>query len=1067
MRPLVLAMQAFGPFAGVQEVDFTRLGARALFLIHGPTGAGKTTLLDALCFALYGDSSGGEREPRAMRSDHAAPQLATEVALEFALGAERYRVVRQPAQRRAKQRGSGFTEAPATAQLDRFDGSAWVSVAAQPGKVTAEVAARLGFDSDQFRQVIVLPQGRFRELLTARSDQREAILQTLFRTERYRLLGEELKRRAREVEDDAKVLRLRRETLLGQAQAESVEALAERRGAMQEEHAAAQVQAREARALAAAARTRLEKGRADARALADLADATQAVASLEAVRPAIEAQRCELELARRAERLSPLDEGAREAAGVRDQAAARLVRAQAALDAAAAARAAAAATLATEAGREVQRESARRRQAELEGLVETVARLARVEAQRRADEEALRQCAVRLDALKTELVGRRARQSEATAQLDALRQQAAAVEHLGQQVRAHEERLRRLERLATSREQARAAEAALARRRTDLQTADAVLGTARASLEAGEQHWFEAQAAVLAQALVDGSPCPVCGATDHPAPAHRAAEGEPALVGDAALKKAREAVRKAEAARELALRAAHDAEKPLLEARARVAELEAGLAAESSAEDPGSDGERGAAAVEIGPAPATVVLEPGSVPAAVVLESGQAPATGLVDTNSAVAAALAALQSRLVEAQAAAARLAQAGKEIEAGGLAIADAEGRCTALETERAAIATRVATSDGELGVLRGAVPEPLRSPGRLEAEIAAARTTRETLERAWQAAGEGDRSAASALAAAQASLAAAAAERERAMQAAELARARFNAGLTESGFAGEAEFRAAWRAGDAIAALDAAIARHEQALAAAADRLQRARQAAGNLVAPDLPALEAAAVAVDARLEAALKREQELAGAIVAAERTLAELQRLAAQAGACEVRFAVLGRLAEVAGGANPRRMSFQRFVLATLLDEVLEAASLRLVRMSRNRFELRRVREATDLRSAGGLELEVFDHYTGTARPASTLSGGEGFLAALSLALGLADVVQSRAGGIQMETLFIDEGFGTLDPESLDFALRTLIDLQQSGRLVGVISHVAELRERMDVRLEVVSGPRGSEVRVVR
>jgi len=172
--------------------------------------------------------------------------------------------------------------------------------------------------------------------------------------------------------------------------------------------------------------------------------------------------------------------------------------------------------------------------------------------------------------------------------------------------------------------------------------------------------------------------------------------------------------------------------------------------------------------------------------------------------------------------------------------------------------------------------------------------------------------------------------------------------------------------------------------------------------------------------------------------------------------------VLGRLSEVANGNNPRRMTFQRFVLATLLDEVLEAASLRLLRMSRGRYALQRVREQGDQRVAGGLDLEVFDHDTGGTRPANTLSGGEGFLASLSLALGLADVVQSRAGGIQLDTLFVDEGFGTLDPESLDFAIRTLLDLQQAGRLVGIISHVTELRERIDVRLEVRPGVAGSQ-----
>jgi exonuclease SbcC len=226
--------------------------------------------------------------------------------------------------------------------------------------------------------------------------------------------------------------------------------------------------------------------------------------------------------------------------------------------------------------------------------------------------------------------------------------------------------------------------------------------------------------------------------------------------------------------------------------------------------------------------------------------------------------------------------------------------------------------------------------------------------------------------------------------------------------------------------------------------------------------MPALLAARDAAAVQLEAAIRQRSELAAVRDALLQCKGLLDSLAAEGRDVETRYAVLGRLSEVANGNNPRRMTFQRFVLATLLDEVLEAASLRLLRMSRGRYALQRVREQGDQRVAGGLDLEVFDHDTGGTRPANTLSGGEGFLASLSLALGLADVVQSRAGGIQLDTLFVDEGFGTLDPESLDFAIRTLLDLQQAGRLVGIISHVTELRERIDVRLE--SGPAWRAVR---
>src|SRR5690606_10991420 len=283
------------------EIDFTTFGDSALFLIHGPTGAGKTTLLDAICFALYGDTSGGERDARAMRSDHASAKVETEVELEFTLGEKRYRVFRKPAQRRPKLRGEGWREVPAEAQLDRMgDDGEWQSLATQPGKVSAAIRDLLGFDSAQFRQVIVLPQGRFRELLDARSEQREAILQTLFRTEICRALADELKRRARALEDAGRDNRTRREQLLEHAGHETLEALAEHRGELATEHARLQAGEAPAREREAAARAALERGRSVAQVLRERDEALQAERALGEAALAIDAQRRELDAARKA-----------------------------------------------------------------------------------------------------------------------------------------------------------------------------------------------------------------------------------------------------------------------------------------------------------------------------------------------------------------------------------------------------------------------------------------------------------------------------------------------------------------------------------------------------------------------------------------------------------------------------------------------------------------------------------------------------------------------------------------------------------------------------------------------
>jgi len=174
-----------------------------------------------------------------------------------------------------------------------------------------------------------------------------------------------------------------------------------------------------------------------------------------------------------------------------------------------------------------------------------------------------------------------------------------------------------------------------------------------------------------------------------------------------------------------------------------------------------------------------------------------------------------------------------------------------------------------------------------------------------------------------------------------------------------------------------------------------------------------------------------------------------------------KYEQIGHLYEMSKGQNRFRITFERFVLAAFLDDILLEANDRLRKMTSGRYELLRKVDPTRKNVQSGLELTVFDQYTGMERHVKTLSGGESFKASLALALGLAAVVQNNAGGISLETMFIDEGFGTLDPESLDQAIEALLEIQSNGRLVGIISHVPELKERIDANLEVIATQTGS------
>jgi len=289
-------------------------------------------------------------------------------------------------------------------------------------------------------------------------------------------------------------------------------------------------------------------------------------------------------------------------------------------------------------------------------------------------------------------------------------------------------------------------------------------------------------------------------------------------------------------------------------------------------------------------------------------------------------------------------------------------------------------------------------------------------------------------------------------------------FEEALAAAHFHDRTDFDRARRRPEEMQSLADTLDTYASALAAATQRLAVAEQLAEGLSLPDLPALQAERNEAQSRFAQAAEALGRAQSERAALDHLDAELNRLTQALGVQDRRFRAVANLARVARGDDGDRVSFERYVQGAILDEVLVSASGRLRRMSKQRYALRRVALSTDQRKAGGLQLEITDTHTGRARSVSSLSGGEGFQASLALALGLSDVVQRHAGGIRLDTVFIDEGFGSLDPEALDLALRTLEDLNQGGRLVGLISHLEEVKARIPARLEVTPGPGGSHAR---
>jgi DNA repair protein SbcC/Rad50 len=202
VRPLKLTMQAFGPYADIETIDFTELGNRTMFVISGKTGAGKTTIFDAISYAIYGKASGEDRNGPELRSQFAKADLVTEVSLDFAIRNKAYSITRLPQQPKKKEKGEGFTTLPAKAELYSWDENGEKKLlATKINDVEEKIKEIMLIDSNQFRQILMIPQGEFRKLLTSDSKDKEVILQRLFHTQIYKLVEERLKTESTELKN--------------------------------------------------------------------------------------------------------------------------------------------------------------------------------------------------------------------------------------------------------------------------------------------------------------------------------------------------------------------------------------------------------------------------------------------------------------------------------------------------------------------------------------------------------------------------------------------------------------------------------------------------------------------------------------------------------------------------------------------------------------------------------------------------------------------------------------------------------------------------------------------------
>lgn len=1092
MRLHTLTLTAFGPFPGTERIDFDALSQDGLFLLHGRTGSGKTFVLDAITFALYGQVPGdrGSGAVR-LRSDHAPPQRSPEVVLEFTQSGCRYRVTRSPAHTVAKQRGAGTTQRNQSARLEVRESGAWTAGANGVQAVAKELQEILPLDRLQFTKVILLPQGDFAEFLRSSSKEKQGLLERLFDTERFVILQQQLREEAKaaaeQVREINRTIELQHAAVgdaaaqllgedwveqdraeqdwaeQGEADPSTEDIGAEDAGADDDgtEDIGAEDAGAEDEDAHGEGAGRQERSAEDldpeqvfAEAAVAQGDRRRAVLTgqLEALTGRRQLAQQEAETLRRrrtvltrwtehsrrrqdheeqrsgAEQARSALERHHEAEGLRSW----FHTASAAHQEAEQARAAASRSV----------EGARRAVADQKDIpAERLLSLpeAATPQSEPAVEEALRELAAlqgRLTAqdaaaLEQEQQSLAARRRRLAEEQENLRTQEAAA------ARRAEELLTEVDRLTASREDVEELDSRRERLQTSLEELrerlekvgllerlQAEHGQARQELGQREDQAEQASAAHrellrrhlrgvahrLAGQLEEGEPCLVCGSVEHPAPA---SPDE----GSVTEEEVEEALRRSRQASEQ--RAA--AETTVRGLLSRIAETAEELEPEAAQlRDPSEEAAGRLAA----------------------LRSGSESSRREAEEE------LSRVQAQRAEQRRGAERLEAARQECTDAEKALADHRHRLQLREAEQRRAAEDSARIEQTVAGLRGthqSIEERLTALDRLERVLTAAR---DALRRA-------------------------SATDDQARRAQQEAEQR----LEESRFADRSEAESALVEAAAVAGLRERV----QDWDSAAERLRleseqedvvegRRLQEAGE-PAPQEEQVRAA----EERAEGLAAEQEEDRRALDRFTDRLRGLKEHTArlEAGlrtrrehlAEQLRRSELAATVNGDGPDNTRRMTLSTFVLAARLERVAQAATRHLQIMSEGRYRLLHDDDASG-RGFQGLDLKVHDEHSDDERPTSSLSGGETFMASLAMALGLAEAVQADAGGIGLESLFIDEGFGSLDEETLEHVMAALTRLQGEGRRVGVVSHVTEMHRAIPVQLRIRRGGQGSSTQMI-
>ncbi|MUK90762.1 AAA family ATPase [Ornithinibacillus sp. L9] len=1015
MKPLKLKMTAFGPYKHTETVDFQELKDNKLFVISGNTGAGKTTIFDGICFALYGSASGTDREDHKMlRSDFADDHTHTSVELEFELHGRTYRILRQLGH--VKQ-GNKSKTGEKYEFYEKVDGKEIPCVDRQMvSEIDKKVEAIIGLTQDQFKQIVMLPQGEFRKLLTSQTENKEAILRRLFKTESYKYMNEILKNKKNMVEQEYRqvqqnleqfvqnirvALPTREESSLFQVLAEEhynvnqiVTGLEEEAIYYQEQIDIDQENYNKAYEAHAKKQEELSSAKALNDRFVELDQKENQLKSLQEQIPHFDSKEKQLE---KAERASHIEVYEKQTSEWRQEEKAKknsLASTKAAKERADQQLETAKTIYQQEEQNKTKLEEVGKQLDRLKEILPTVKDIAKLE--RELEELRLKgtQASKRLENAKEKLEKKKHTTEETNKKIKQMDLEVSKLHEKSQK-------------LTEMRQHAIGLKAFLSLQRTSTDLKQDVNKKKEAFLKVKETYakleeaWVNNQASILASHLHDGEACPVCGSLEHP---NKAINDQQAVSKD-----------------ELDVLKKELDEKDGLY-RSAVAKQETTLSQlKEQAEELASLDIRAEEAESVN----KTLIEEGTKLGKEVEHLKQ-------------------LKEDLEKQKELNEKATEEVKQLEA----------QKEELDRTYQELRTSYKTSKAVYEERLRNIPEEVRVLSKLEQEINETEQRKKQLEKAWEDAQKMLEQAKENQTKAASNLDHAVKQLEETKSKAEKAEMQFMEELKKASFESEDAYHQAKQPELERNQLKKTIQEFNESLSTVKQQVSDLKEYLKDKTRVDLEAMQRAVGELKEAYESAYKKLNASKEFYQEAIQLKANILATDDQASKLEKKLATITDLYDVARGQNGQKISFERYLQIEYLEQIIDAANERLRRLSNGQYYLIRSDRQESHGRQSGLALDVYDAYTGQTRDVKTLSGGEKFNASLCLALGMSDVIQSFQGNISINTMFIDEGFGSLDEESLNKSIDTLIDLQQSGRTIGVISHVQELKNMFPAILQV-------------